>query len=92
MNKDKEIDDIVAPIPQAKTNYWLVASISLGIVFIAGVIAFSLGFFNNNPQANSPTNQTQVDLKIKGNRNSKIYHLQGCPNYNDIAEKAYSLV
>lgn len=27
-----------------------------------------------------------TDLKIKGNKNSKIFHLQSCPNYNDIAD------
>jgi hypothetical protein len=30
---------------------------------------------------------TEEDLKIRGNRASKIYHLPGCPNYNDIAER-----
>ncbi len=39
-----------------------------------------------------PANQTQatpdtVDLKIKGSRKSKIYHLKGCPNYNDLSER-----
>lgn len=28
-----------------------------------------------------------IDLKIKGNKASKIYHPRGCPNYNDIAER-----
>ncbi len=29
---------------------------------------------------------TVVDLKIKGNRKSKIYHMRGCPNYADLKE------
>jgi len=28
-----------------------------------------------------------IDLKIKGNKTSRIYHLPRCPNYNDIAER-----
>lgn len=47
------------------------------------------------PKENPPaTNQTVqpspseiVDLKIKGNKQSRIYHLPRCPNYNDIAER-----
>ncbi len=50
---------------------------------------------NQNSVQPSPSNQivqaspapTVIDLKIKGNKQSKIYHLKGCPNYNDIAER-----
>ncbi len=45
-----------------------------------------------NAPASSPSSQAQttpevVDLKIKGNNQSRIYHLPKCPNYNDIAER-----
>jgi len=33
-----------------------------------------------------PTPET-VDLKIKGNKNSKIYHLPGCASYDRISER-----
>jgi hypothetical protein len=46
----------------------------------------SVSFVSNvSPQANQT--ETVVDLKIKGNKSSRIYHLKGCPNYEDIAER-----
>jgi len=44
---------------------------------------------NTNEQAEKQkTNQpAEVDLKIKGNKQSRIYHLPRCPNYEDIAER-----
>jgi hypothetical protein len=51
---------------------------------------------NQNSVQPSPSNQTAqntspqaepIDLKIKGNKQSRIYHLPQCPNYNDIAER-----
>ena len=48
----------------------------------------------NTKTENAPVSLVQtaqaekpVDLKIKGNKNSKIFHLKGCPNYNDIADR-----
>ena len=91
LNLEKEIDDIVALPPKPKTNFWLIATVSLGTVFIVGAISFALGFFGAfcisplyTPTA--CTSQT-TDLKIKGNKNSKIYHLPECQNYDDIAER-----
>lgn len=65
--------------------------------------AFVIGYTNNNfvnptpptntvqnisqNQTNQKPSETIVDLKIKGNKNSRIYHLPGCPNYNDISER-----
>ncbi len=50
---------------------------------------------NQNTVTPSPSNQPAqaapqsevIDLKIKGNKVSRIYHLPRCPNYNDIAER-----
>lgn len=47
-----------------------------------------------NPKTVKPTQMptaiptpAAVDLRIKGNRSSQIYHLPGCPNYGDIADR-----
>lgn len=40
-----------------------------------------------NVNGNAANVPEVVDLKIKGNKQSRIYHLKGCPNYNDIAER-----
>ena len=86
-NLSKEIDDIVKPIPQ-KSKLALIFGVSLATVLFVGIIAFALHLFSANSET-APTNQTaaQKDLKIKGNRNSKIFHLPNCPNYNDISER-----
>jgi Adenosine deaminase len=34
-----------------------------------------------------PTAQVEKDLKIKGNRSSRIYHLPGCASYDRISER-----
>lgn len=41
---------------------------------------------DNTANSNGSTKSTQ-EKTIIGNRSSKIYHWQGCPNYNDIAEQ-----
>lgn len=72
-----------------KSNIWLIASVSLGTILVVGAIAFAFGLFGSykiSPLV-SQTQTTETDLKIKGNKNSKIYHLPGCPNYDDIAER-----
>lgn len=33
------------------------------------------------------TNKSKEELKIKGNKKSRIYHLPYCKNYNDISDK-----
>ncbi len=67
---------------------------SAGLAVAVGAGAVFLGV-KPIPNQNTapPSNQTAqptpeiVDLKIKGNKASRIYHLKGCPNYNDIAER-----
>lgn len=75
---------------QHKTPYLLIASVSLATVSVVVTIAYLLGFFNQNTSPTALKQSAQVqevrDLKIKGNKNSKIYHLRGCPNYDDIAD------
>jgi hypothetical protein len=69
---------------------------SFAFAFLVAVFSFLYGVkkssvVDNPAQANpaqaqtQPTN-TEIDLKIKGNRKSKIYHLRGCPNYADLKE------
>ena len=38
-------------------------------------------------QSGAGSTQTPRDERIRGNRNSMIYHWPGCPNYDDIAPK-----
>jgi methylphosphotriester-DNA--protein-cysteine methyltransferase len=33
------------------------------------------------------TNPAETDKLIKGNKNSRIYHWPGCPNYDDISPR-----
>jgi len=36
-------------------------------------------------QSSRPSGLAETEISIRGNRNSKIYHWPGCPNYDDIA-------
>jgi deoxyribonuclease-1 len=66
-----------------------VAAVAIGAgAVLLGVKPIS----NQNTVQPSPSNQSaqatpETDLKIKGNKQSRIYHLPRCPNYNDIAER-----
>lgn len=78
----------------SKINPYKTSIITGTLLFALSVVGFTLGYRSNSPNIAdaSPaplfTQQTEeVDLKIKGNKNSKIYHLKGCPNYNDIATR-----
>lgn len=86
------------PEPKPKSKIPLIAGVAALSTVLAGGAFFagmnSSGNMNSN--TNPPTNQTItnqehepeiVDLKIKGNKNSRIYHLKNCPNYNDIADR-----
>lgn len=74
-------------------NWSLVAGVALVTTIFVGIGAYALGYLPmlSNSSISQPTNsstaQSSVDLRIKGNRNSHIYHLPGCPNYNDISEQ-----
>ena len=63
-----------------KKQWKIAIGISSAIVLFFAVLAYSYGAFNPNSQA-------QSDLRIKGNKNSKIYHLAHCQNYDDIASR-----
>ncbi len=63
-----------------KVNWWMVATTSLLTIILAVGIAMFFGMFGE-----ITGNQSESDLKIKGNKASRIYHLPRCPNYDDIA-------
>jgi len=73
-------------------NSIIIAYVSLAVLFIACVVCaillFSKPQLQTLTQSTLPTglNPENVDLKIKGNKNSKIYHLKDCPNYDDISD------
>ena len=95
MNKDKEIDDIFREIPAPADYSWVrfPAGIVLfaACVFGVGLLASASGLFEQvseaRPVAQVHAQPTVKDLKIKGNKNSRIYHLSSCPNYNDISSR-----
>lgn len=72
-----------------RSRFPLVAGTALATTVVAAS-AFYFGISSiNNPTLPANSNAAAVapvDLKIKGNRVSKIYHLRGCPNYDDIKE------
>lgn len=65
---------------------------SVALVFIVGAVSFFYGVKQSNPatlpdgQITQSNQAVVVDNKIKGNRKSKIYHMKGCPNYDDLKE------
>lgn len=74
----------------------LIGSFIIGFVFLVFVLPatyYMLDFrvprsHNLTQNSSAPVNKTEtIDLKIKGNNQSRIYHLPGCPNYEDIAER-----
>lgn len=71
----------------------IAATVVLTLAVVSGAFWFGLSqsravtnTSNVPANTNTPAAVPGKDLKIKGNRNSMIYHLPGCPNYNDIAE------
>ncbi len=60
--------------------------IGLPIFGYFGIYQSTKKFSSSSPNT-TVSQATVVDLKIRGNRNSRIYHLKGCPNYDDIAER-----
>ncbi len=82
---DKEIDEIVAPIPEPKETkrfWYIIGSVVLAMLLICGSIVF-YGYRS----AENESTQSQTTKTIKGNKNSRIYHMPGCPNYDDIKDK-----
>jgi hypothetical protein len=67
-----------------KPSFILRRPIVSGILISVVISAIAIGiFFFGFTKIDS----TETDLKIKGNRNSHIYHLKECPNYDDIATR-----
>ena len=68
-----------------------VVVLGLSCLFAGGIMGVVI-YYATKPPSTEPLSftsntQTTKDFKIKGNKNSKIYHLPRCPNYNDIAER-----
>jgi hypothetical protein len=88
---NKEIDDIVAVAPAARPNRMVIGFVASATILSALVVAWITGILYLPPTHGSPAttdgSSRPVDLKIKGNRKSRIYHLPGCPNYDDISPR-----
>jgi hypothetical protein len=78
-----------------QTKYLLLFCVGVLIAGVIGISAFLVRADTSSfpktsaqvlPFADS-TPETQKDLKIKGNKNSKIYHLPGCASYDRISDK-----
>lgn len=82
MNDEKEIDDIVAPIEEPSRTRRLLKIAIIAVLVLGGGIATHL-YFWGAPASTTASAQTG---RIKGNKNSRIYHLPGCVNYDDIKE------
>jgi hypothetical protein len=63
-------------------------AISAALLFLLGWYGYTYGSqlvgYPSAPRAFAATEQREKP--IRGNRNSKIYHWRGCPNYDDIKE------
>jgi deoxyribonuclease-1 len=72
--------------------HWRAISMTIVITSLAvGVIGLVSGIFYSSAPSNAQpltlVGERKIDQKIKGNRKSKIYHLPGCPNYNQISDE-----
>ena len=74
-------------------RHWLTIVITVCCTSLAvyavvmGVIIFTTPTTTAAENTVSFTTTPAKDLKIKGNKNSKIYHLPGCGSYDQISEK-----
>jgi hypothetical protein len=61
------------------------------ILVVAGIIiiGLSLGYVLHVlfPRSKPSTIAEEMDLHIRGNRKSKVYHSPDCPQYNNIKEE-----
>jgi hypothetical protein len=80
-----EIDDIVEqPLPIETINWYLVAIVCMATAIVILIGAYVTGFIPS-PGGRVNFTQTQTDARVKGNRKSRIYHVPGCKNYDDIS-------
>jgi deoxyribonuclease I len=70
-------------------QHWKTITLTVVITsLLVGAAGLTYGIYTTTKQPAAATQFTETtDLKIKGNRSSKIYHLPNCPNYNDISER-----
>jgi len=67
------------------TNKQRILSAALGSVLTLGAVGAYVGISRyNEPPQDFPQTERQ---RFRGNRQSKIYHWKGCPNFDDIAER-----
>ena len=81
------------PVSHKSKNWIILASKHLFSGFLVASFLFSQSTLvyshipNDEKYVHSFSSAVVTDLKIKGNRKSKIYHLPGCPNYDQIAPR-----
>jgi hypothetical protein len=61
--------------PKIRRNVIFLTVIGTVLLVLGGW--FAVSWYRSQP--------VEVDLQIHGNKNSRIYHLKHCPNYNDIS-------
>jgi methylphosphotriester-DNA--protein-cysteine methyltransferase len=61
--------------------------VSLIIILLIASLSAGESATARNAVTGSHLRITAQDLKIKGNKNSRIYHLPGCASYNAISPK-----
>lgn len=94
MKKDKTVPNDLAteaeevvplvPVTESKNSFWLIFGVSALTALIACGGFFLYGYISAR---NEQTQTESVKKTIKGNKSSRIYHLPGCRNYDDIAER-----
>ncbi len=88
---EKEADDVVAPIEGSRNRSLLgftaIATILAALLFSWYIGLIGISGTQGASSGNTSDSAPAPDLKIKGNKRSRIYHLPGCPNYEDIAER-----
>jgi len=75
------IPGIAAAVAARFTRKWGLAFL-LAFVVCAGLI-----YVGKQVRGDSVSQNSVQTGKIRGNRQSKIYHWKGCPNFDDIAER-----
>jgi hypothetical protein len=71
---------------EPKKSWLLISSISLAVTLFFVSFAVFAGFISFQIPSRAPKG-LPTEFGIKGNRNSRIYHLPKCHNYNDISEQ-----
>jgi len=77
--------------PEEQFNWKQFVAIISVCCLVTGIAMGVIIYYVTNPTTSAPNQAVglieQKDEKIKGNKNSKIYHWPGCPSYDKISEK-----